>query len=109
MRTPLLSAILLAVTSSQLIAQAEKPKPPEPPKIESATTLGIPVAKSTKLTLRGQKLDAATEARCQAPTGRVKLLDKKKDGDKSSAEIEITLPNDYPGSTVTVSLASAAG
>jgi hypothetical protein len=93
------------------------PKPAKPedrPKIVVASPMGVVAGVPTKVTLRGQKLDGVTEVRCQAPTAKIKLLSKGGIGDiprvgKSQAEIELTLPADYSGSIVTVTVLNTAG
>jgi hypothetical protein len=91
----------------------------EGPRVLVPMPLGIPVGTPTRLTLRGLRLDTATEVRCQAPKATAKLLGKGKAsvpkaedtprlGD-TQVEMELTLPPDYPGHSVTVSVVTAAG
>jgi hypothetical protein len=107
-------AAALLLTSTSLGAEPKPPKPEDLPKIAVAIPMGIVVGTTTKLTLRGVKLDGVTSVQCQAPTAKAKLLNKGSADDiarigKTRAEIEITLPADHPGSTVTVSVTNAAG
>src|SRR5262249_44853995 len=91
----------------------------EGPKVLVPLPLGAAPGMPTLLTLRGLRLDTATEVRCQAPKARAKLLGKGKAGvpkpedaprlGDTQVEIELTLPPDYPGRTVTVSVVTPAG
>ncbi len=81
--------------------------------------LGVAAGATTRLTLRGLRLDTATEVRCQAPKARAKLLSKGKAGvpkaedvprlGDTQVEMELTLPSDHPGRTVTVTVVTPAG
>ncbi len=95
-------------------AEPKPAKPEDLPKIVVASPLGVVAGTTTKVTLRGSKLDGVTEIRCQAPAAKVKILNKGSAGDiprvgNTQAEIEITLPADYTGETVAVTLANKAG
>jgi hypothetical protein len=89
------------------------------PKVLVPMPLGVAPGAATRLTLRGLRLDTATEVRCQAPKARAKLLGKGKAGvskaedaprlGDTQVEMELTLPPDYPGTTVTVSVVTPAG
>jgi hypothetical protein len=91
----------------------------EGPKVLVPLPLGVPVGTPTRLTLRGLRLETATEVRCQAPKATAKLLSKGKAGlpkpedaprlGDTQVEMELTLPPDYPGRTVTVSVVTPAG
>jgi hypothetical protein len=110
----LLFATLVFLTAHPLRGEPKAPKPADVPKIAVASPLGVVVGTTTKVTLRGQKLDAVSEVRCQAPTAKAKLLSKGTAGDiprigNTQAEIELTLPADFSASTVTVTLLNAAG
>jgi hypothetical protein len=95
----------------------DPPKPP--PKVRAALPLSVFPGKTTRLTLRGDGLDLATEVRCQAPKGSAKLLKKGPAPAASQidtprlggtqVEIEVTLPADYPSWTVTVSVITPSG
>jgi hypothetical protein len=96
-------------------------KPPEKkdlPAVTVCTPLGVAPGSTTKLTVRGLRLDQATEVRFHEPKTRGKLLSKGKTavpnqqevtrvGD-TQAEIEITVPPDVEGET-TFSFVTAAG
>jgi hypothetical protein len=91
----------------------------EGPKVLVPMPLGVAPGATTRLTLRGLRLDTATEVRCQAPKARAKLLSKGKAGvpkaedvprlGDAQVEMELTLPPDYPSRTVTVSVVTPAG
>jgi hypothetical protein len=116
---PLLFPVLASLVLLGMAAEPKKPDPKDLPKITVALPLGAAPGATTRLTLRGLKLDGATEVRCHAPMATVKLLKKGKAavpnqqevgrvGD-TQVEIELTLPRDYPGRTVTVAAVAMAG
>jgi hypothetical protein len=120
---PRLVSLLTAVVLLYATPLRGEPKPAKPedlPKAVVAIPMGVATGATTKVTLRGLKLDGVTEVRCQEPAGKAKLLAKgsaggvprKEDiprvGD-TQAEVEITLPADYAGSTVSVTFTNAAG
>jgi hypothetical protein len=93
--------------------------PPAPPKVRVAMPLSVVPGVPTRLTLRGDALDQATAIHCQAPKGSAKLLKKGAAPPASQidtprlggtqVEIEVTIPADYPGWTVTVSVVAPLG
>jgi hypothetical protein len=114
-------AVLLATLAAACLvpSAASAPQGKEPPRVVVASPLGVGVGSTTRLTLRGLRLDDATEVRCHAPKARARLLGKGKApvgnplevpllGD-TRIEMEVTLPEDHPGHTVTVSVVTAAG
>jgi len=99
-----------------------QPKPPDmkdKPKVVVAIPLAVPPGATTKLTLRGVKIDTATEIHVHDPKSSAKLLKKTKVGvgaqedpnrvGDSQVEIEVTLPADYPMSTFSLSLVTPGG
>jgi hypothetical protein len=99
--------------------QKKRSAPSGQARVLFAAPLGVAPGVPTRLTLRGLKLDTVTEVRCHEPKAKVKLLSKGKAavpaqqdvnrvGD-SQAEIELTLPDDYSGTTVTVAVVTADG
>jgi hypothetical protein len=114
-----LALLLVALLPLPLFGQRKKPAPAAGPKIVVAIPLGLKPGAATRLTLRGLKLDAVTEVRCQGPKASAKLLKKggvavpsQQDVNRvgnTQAEVEITLPPDYPARTVTVTVLTAAG
>ncbi len=111
--------LLLALLPLPLLAQGKKPAPAAGPKVVVAIPLGVKPGATTRLTLRGLKLDTATEVRCQEPKASAKLLKKggarlpdPKEANRvgnSEAEVEVTLPPDCPARTVTVTVLTPAG
>lgn len=113
-RFSLSAAIFLATA----IVAAEDKKP-EPPKVLLANPLGIAVGATTKVTLRGLRLDGATEIKLPSETFTAKLLssgkstppngqDAKLAGD-TQAEIELTAPADVPAGELELRLLTPAG
>jgi len=110
MRSLVVLTLLVAV--STLFAQPKQPKPKEPPPI---ILHGMPFAvepgKTTKLTLRGIRLDTVKSVIVQHPMATGKLIGNPKKvplpnqvpatrvGD-SEIEIELTLPKEVPGGFV---------
>jgi hypothetical protein len=97
-------ALRLAVAAS-LPAQEKKPlEKKDPPKVIVALPLGVAPGKTTKLTLRGLKLDTATEVRVARGTAKIvgkgkaampQMQDAKRVGD-TQVEVEVTLPAEAP-------------
>jgi hypothetical protein len=89
------------------------------PNIIVATPLGVPAGPTTRVTLRGVRLDGASEVRCHHPKVRVKLLDAKKVGvgpremvenvGDETVDVEVTVPDDAPPEAVTLSVVTPAG
>jgi hypothetical protein len=102
-----------------LVVHGEEPKKPETPAIKMIAPLGITPGVKARLTIRGLRLDAATEVRCQEPKAKTRLLktskvavpnsqDPNRIGD-TQVEAEVTLPPDYPNRTVTVTVVTPGG
>jgi hypothetical protein len=93
------------------------PKPAKPenlPKVAVAIPMAVVVGTTTKIVLRGKKLDTATEVRCPSSAVKVKLLKKGTAGDiarvgNTQAEIEVSLPADFADSTIALTVVSATG
>jgi hypothetical protein len=109
---------LLAAPSAE--GRQKKPPPADRPRVVVAFPLGAGAGATSKLTLRGVKLDGVTEARCQEPKATARLIGKGRKVDvpaqqdanrvgDSQAEIELTLPADIAASTVTITLLTSAG
>jgi hypothetical protein len=110
----LLLAATLWLSASSLHSEPKAAKPAELPKLVVAVPLGVTAGATTKITLRGQKLDGITDVHCQASAATVKLLKKSTASDiphvgNTQAEIELTLPADFADATVEVSVDNAAG
>jgi hypothetical protein len=70
-------AVLVLLLLPLPLAQPKKPAPKDLPKVLLATPFGVVPGKTSKLMLRGLKLDSAKEVRV-VPKGSVKLLKKSK-------------------------------
>jgi hypothetical protein len=115
---PLLSALLAAVAP---VAGQPKDKPQgQPPRALYALQLAADPGKTTKLTLRGLRLDTATDVRVGEPKSSGKVICKGRKtpisnqlnadvvGD-TEIDIEVTLPADVPGGVVPISLVGPGG
>ncbi len=112
-------AIAIGSIGFALMLIGAEPKKPEPPAITAIAPLGIEPGVKTKLTVRGLRLDTATEVRCQEPKATAKLLKKSKVGapnpqdlqriGDTQVEAEVMLPSDYPNRTVTVTVMTPGG
>jgi hypothetical protein len=111
-----LGALLLPLGSASGEPKEEKK---EGPQVVVATPLGIAPGQAVKVTIRGVRLDTATEVRFLEPKTSAKILNKGKDnvpngqdaaliGD-SHLEIEVKLPPDTPNGTVPFVVVTPAG
>jgi Bacterial pre-peptidase C-terminal domain len=102
-----------------LLAEDKKPEKKDEPRVVVAVPLGVAPGATTKVTLRGVKLDTATAVRCTSDGVTVKLLNKGKAavpnqqepakvGD-TQAEVEVTLPPGFSGNTVSLIVTIPAG
>ncbi len=117
-----LATISLALILFPVSFAPGQPKPPTPndqPKLVVAIPLGVAPGKTSKLVVRGLKIDTATEIHVHDPKSTAKLLAKAKVnvpnmedparvGD-SQIEIEVTLPDDYPMGTLSLSVVTPTG
>lgn len=118
-RRHLFTAGLAFLAAALPAAEPKKPPAKDLPKVIVVWPLGIAPGIKTRLTLRGLRLDAATEVRCQEPKATAKLLKKSRVGVPNQqdpnrvgdtlVEAEVTLPPDYPNRTVTISVLTPAG
>ncbi len=113
-----LAALLAAATA----LSAQDKKPPEKkdgPQVIVAVPLGVAPGKTTKVMLRGLKLDAATEVRVGTAKATAKVVGKGKAtvpnmqeakhvGD-TQVEAEVTLPADAEEGTVELTVVTPAG
>ena len=111
---PLLPLLLLAPL---LLAQDKRDKA-EPPRVMYPIPLAVAPGAKARVTLRGVKLDTATEVKASA--GTVKLLGKprkanvpnnypaKKLGD-TECDIELELPKDFAGEVVELTVTTPGG
>lgn len=112
--------VLLGLSNCSLAQNKDAPKKEEPPKIIVVPQLGIDPGKTTKITVRGLKVDTATEVRVQEPKASGKIVGKgqkvgvpnnvdvNRVGD-TEIEIEVTLPPEVPGRTVPITLIGPGG
>jgi hypothetical protein len=117
LRCALLAPALLALLPALTPAQ-KKPAPRNVPRIIVASRLGVAPGATVRLDLRGLKLDEVTGVRC-APKGTAKVLKKAKVGvpngqdasrvGDSHAEVELTVPADVAGNTITLVAQSRGG
>ena len=110
----ILLAAALFLSNSPLRSEPKPAKPADLPKLVVAVPLGVTAGVTTKVTLRGQKLDGVTAVHCQAQAATIKLLIQSTAGDISHvgntlAEIELTIPADFADATIDISVTSAAG
>lgn len=98
--------------------QDKKPDKKDAPRVTVAIPLGAAPGATTKLTLRGLKIDAATAVRFQDPKVTVKILSRgkanvpdknpEKVGD-TQLEVEVTLPAGLPSGTLSFVLVTPVG
>jgi hypothetical protein len=117
----------LAILTGSAMAPAEdkSPENKEQPRVLLAAPLGLPLGTTTKLTLRGLKLDTASEVRLLLPgaaapdQATIKLLAAGKSevpagqeagriGD-TQVELEITLPAELPSGPLAVAVKTPGG
>ena len=119
MRTAFRLALLsCALLSAGADARDKKPAPPQP-RVTVVVPLGAISGATTRLTLRGLKLDAATEVRFPETKATVKVVKKGKAavpaqqaadrvGD-TQVEVDVTLPADVPEGSVPFVVVTPAG
>jgi hypothetical protein len=109
-------ALLLPVAAA---GEPKKPDPKDQPRVTLVLPLGAAPGKTTRLTVRGLKLDTATEVRLPGSKATAKIVGKgkapvpdKEDltrvGD-TQVEVELTLPPDTPTGTVSLVAVTPAG
>ncbi len=115
-----LLAIAFAFLTGTSTAQPKKESTEAPPQVLFAMPLAIELGKTSKLTVRGLRLDTVTEIHLQEPRSTGKIVGKGKKiavpngmnanqvGD-SEIEIEVTLPKEVAGSVVPFTLLNAGG
>jgi hypothetical protein len=111
--------LLLLSLPIVLLAQPKQADPRNGPRVVVAVPLGATPGSTSKLTLRGLRLDNATEVRLTGSKGTVKLIKKGKTGvpnmqkpekvGDSEVQIELTLPADAPEGTLAVEVVTPAG
>jgi hypothetical protein len=119
MRNPTFAIVVLFLVALPAMAQKEKPRG-EPPRAMYALPLAADAGKTSKLTLRGLRLDGATEVRVGDPKSTAKVVGKGRKApisNQMSAElvgdteidVEVTLPADVPGGVVPISAVGPGG
>jgi hypothetical protein len=121
MRLQRVSSLLALLLVAAHSAGQPKEKPKElPPKPLYALQLAADPGKTTKLTIRGVRLDTATEVRLGDPkstgkvvgTGRKTPIPMQMSADlvgDTEIDVEVTLPADVPGGIVPMSLVGPGG
>ncbi|WP_020475288.1 PPC domain-containing protein [Zavarzinella formosa] len=117
MMRSLLPALVLFVPA--FAQNKDKPKDP-PPKPLYSFQLAVEPGKPTKLTIRGLRLDTATDIRVQEPKSTGKVLGKGRKsavGNQQSADVvgdseidvEVTVPPEVAGGLLAISLIGPGG
>jgi hypothetical protein len=109
---------ILLLVPLALLAQEKKPAPNDAPKILLSNPLGVPVGKTTKVTLRGMKLDTTKELKLPAKISG-KILNKGGANvpnmqepnivGNTQVELEVTLANDFAGDALELSVVTNSG
>src|SRR5437868_5903631 len=117
-RGPLLLSLCLLLPM-RMAGQEKKQPLKDQPRSLFAMPLGVPAGTTTKVLVRGLKLDTATSVKAVEPNVTVKLLKKEKAGVPNQAdpnklgdtqvELEITVPKEFAGDAVSVVLTTPAG
>jgi hypothetical protein len=106
--------IVALMVVSSAVAEPKVDKKDDRPTIVVAAPMGVMAGATTKVALRGRKLDGVTEVRCSLPWVKAKLVGKRSVGDiprvgNTLADVELTLPADFADSTVAVTLVGPSG
>jgi hypothetical protein len=122
MRAACLSALALLVLMTVPLARAQpkqKPAPKDQPKVLLALPLGVPAGATTRITLRGLKLDAATAVRFPDSKITAKVVSKGKAAvpakqepnrvGNTQAQLDVTVPPGYPAGLVALVVAAPSG
>lgn len=84
LRLSLLLPLFLLLPAAS--GEDKKPEKKEPPKVCVVIPLGVPPAATTKVTIRGLKLDAASEIRFSNEKATAKILKKEKNAPPNKQE-----------------------
>lgn len=108
-RAKFLAVCCTWITLVHSVAAQPKPDPKTAPQILVMVPLGVPVGTTSKVTLRGLRLDTAGEVRVKEPGITAKILSKTKVGvpnqqdptklGDSQIEVEFKIPADFKGTT----------
>lgn len=100
----LASSLFVCALTLGSIVQSQDKKPDNLPQLLVATPLGVSIGQTSKVVVRGKRLDEVKEVRFNGQTTAIKLLNKGKAGvpqkqeanraGDSQIEIEVTLPAD---------------
>jgi len=113
-------ALLVSIGTTSVHAQKKTDPKDAPPQVIVALPMAVELGKSTKVTLRGLRLESVTEVRFGEPRTTGKIVGKPRKiglpnnanvnivGD-SEIDIEVTLPKEVPGDVVPFTLISPAG
>lgn len=111
------SLLLIAMACIQSLGQDKKPE--EPPRVLLSSPLGVTAGVSTKVVLRGLRLDQTSEVRVGEPTVLAKILSKgkvavpqKQDVNRvgdSQIEVEFELPKDAKPGEVAINVVAPSG
>ncbi len=85
---------------------------PSAPEVRAAVPLGVPAGATTRVTLRGLRLDGVTAVRCHEPTARARPLGPAQpigNAGETQLDVEVTVPADAPPEWLTLSLIGPAG
>ncbi len=117
MKVRIAPVVLFGFALFAIAQDKAKPAPKDLPVVRYSTPLAAAVGVKSKLTLRGTKLDTATEVK--AENVPVKLLAKRKanvpnnyPADKlgeSEVEIEFEIPKDFSGETLNLAVTTPGG
>jgi hypothetical protein len=111
-------ALFLVLTVSGAPAQKKKPEKKVPPRVTLVHPLGAKPGATTRVTIRGLQLDAATEIRFPESRASAKIVSKGKAPvpDKNPEKVgdtqivaEVTLPEKIPSGTVSFVVVTPAG
>lgn len=113
---PLVALVVLPLA----FGQSKTPPQEPPPKALYALQLAADAGKTTRLTIRGLRLDTATEVRVGEPKSSAKVIGKGRKTPVSNQmnsevvgdtelDVEVTLPLEVPGGAVPVSAVGPGG
>jgi hypothetical protein len=117
-RTCAALVVVLGLPLAWSPAQVKKPAPANSPRVLMAIPLGASPGKTTRVTLRGLKLDQANAVRFPNSKATAKIVSKGKaavpnknparEGD-TQVVVDVTLPRETAGGTVNLVVATPAG
>lgn len=110
---------MLFLSAAVSLAQDKPAEPSEPPRVALCAPLGLPAGATTKVTIRGWKLDQTTDVQSASDKVTVKLVNKgaanipggqdaKRIGDQQ-VEVEVTIAADAPVGETMLTFVTPAG